>query len=289
MVYWKYGHMTEDELPQTSRSRRWLGRGLVVGVAVVAGILLADLALSAQGPRYAATLTVRPLIDNPTCVYTACPNQSAVAGGYQWIISQANLVQSKQVAGLVHNAIKGAPSVSTLLSNVRVKENGDSDSIDITYTGRNPGQAQRLAVSFANQYERQTSQEILSELKQPTADAQTAFSELVGEHLTHSPRGRQLMQQLNSLRVANGLAANITDKSAPPGGPPGAAQIYAPFPSLVPVQRTTPSLFRATLLGAAAGLVIGIGILLAFGSRGPRRPHRPTLRRRRSTAVAGEA
>jgi hypothetical protein len=288
VVYWKYAYMSENDLPQTSRSRRWLGRGAVLAVAVVAGVLISDLALSLQGPRYAATVTVRPLIDNPVCVYTACPNQSAVAGGYQWIIAQANMVQSKAVAGLVHKAIKGAPSVATLRSDVRVRENNNSDSIDITYTGRNPGQAQRLAVSFAKQYQTQTAAMVLSALKDPTATTQTAFKQLANDHLTRTPRGQQLMALLNALRVDNGLANDLAANPDKGGGPPGAAQIYAPFPSLVPVQRTTPSMARATLLGAAAGLVIGLGILLALRSRGPRRPQRPRLRRRR-TAVAGEA
>jgi hypothetical protein len=272
--------MAENDLPQTSRSRRWLRRGAVLGVAVAVGILISDLALSAQGPRYAATLTVRPLIENPTCVYTACPNQSAVAGGYMWIISQANLVESKAVAARVHDRIKGAPGVATLLSNVRVKERTDSDSIDITYTGSNPGQAQRLAVSFAKQYAAQATKSIPTVLTDPTNTAQAAFKDLVGQHLTHTPRGRQLMGELNGLRVASGLAAN--------GQPSGGPIIYAPYPSLVPVQKTTPSIFRASLLGAATGLVIGIGLLLALRSRKPGRPHLPPLRRRRRTAVAQE-
>jgi len=275
--------MTEDDLPQTSRSHRWLGRGLVVGVAIVAGVLISDLALSLQGPRYAATLTVRPLIVNPACEYMACPSQSSVAGGYQWIISQANLVQSKPVATLVHNAIKGSPNVATLMGNVRVKENNDSDSIDITYTGGNAGQAQRLAVSFANQYALQSTATIRSTLKDPAATAQTTYSDLVSQGLQRTPRGQQVMKQLNLLLATNAAAGKQ-------GGAPGAPIVYAPYPSLVPVTRTTPSAVRATLLGAATGLVIGVAVVLALGSRGPRRPHLPPPRlRRRRAAAAGEA
>ena len=270
--------MTESDLPQTSRLRRWLRPGLVLGIAVVAGIVLADLALSVQGPRYAATVTVRPLIENPVCAYTACPNQLATAGGYQWIISQANLAQSKAVAARVHNAVKGAPSVATLLGNVRAKENNNSDSIDITYTGRDPAQAQALAVSFAQQYNKETAAEILTALKDPTATTTSAWNALVPLHLTRTPRGLQLMSLLNTLLTTNHLAGKAY-------GPPGAPIVYAPFPSLVPVQRTTPSIARATLLGAAAGLVVGLALLLGLA---PRRPNRPHLRRRR-TAVAGEA
>src|SRR6185437_10050856 len=132
----------------------------------------------------------------------------------------------------------------------------NSDSIDITYTGRNPGEAQRLAVSFAKQYQIQTATMVLDKLKDPTATTQAAFSDLAKQHLSRTPRGQQLMGLLNNLRVDNGLASDLAanpDKSA---GPPGAARIYAPYPSLVPVQRTTPSVMRATLLGAATGLVI---------------------------------
>ena len=269
--------MTEDELPQTSRSHRWLGRGLVIGVAVLAGILISDLALSVQGPRYAATVTVRPLIDNPICIYSACPNQTATAGGYQWIIEQANVVQSKSVVAAVHAAIKGSPSIRTLQSNVRVRENNNSNSIDITYTGESAGLAQRLAVSFANHYADRTDETILDTLKLPTSTTQTAYQDLINAGLQRTPRGRALMAELNELVVADNLA-----KVA--GGPPGSPRIYAPYPSLVQVTRTTPSILRATLLGAATGLVIGFAILLAMGSRRPRLP-----RVRRRAAAAGEA
>src|SRR5262249_2257118 len=160
--------------------------------------------------------------DNPDCFYLSCPNQSATAGGYQWIIGQANLVASRKVAKRVHDSIKGAPGVSTLMSNVRVRENNNSDSIDITYTGNNPRQAQRLAGSFANNYERQVPTAITDRLKGPIATTLSAWKDLVAGGLTRTPRGIQIRTQLNTLQTANDLARK-------PGGSPGAPIVYAPY------------------------------------------------------------
>ena len=231
-------------------------------VCAIAGAAAGVVSAVGQGQHYAATVTMQGASTSPTCIYAVCPPAQATAIGYKQLVQQTTLLESRDMALRVHNNVPNAPSISTLRKNVRARTVGNSFTLSLTYTDRDELQARRIAWAYAQYYKIYANRYAANQLRAELAVDQDALNALTLDEQLHTARGRELSQRVDVLRVANGMYAGGTG--------PGSPKIYASTADSLPAQRITPGTAQAGLMGATAGVVLGVTILLLRRGRGPR-------------------
>ena len=248
---------------------------VLVGCALI-GMAAALAGSFGSGGSYAATVSLRAQSYDPNCIYYTCPSPVATATGYQLISAQSNEIESADLARRVHNAVPGAPSASTLKSNVRAKSDGNSQTLFVTYQGRSPKQAQDLAYAYAQQYALWASEQATSDTGNLQRGVEEQYQVLSPDDERHTARGRDLATTVGTLTTGMNVYA---PRQGPPGLPkrpgagPGSPILYATSAAQLPVVTATPDALRMGLMGAAAGLVVGALVLMLLAGRpGGKRP-----------------
>jgi capsular polysaccharide biosynthesis protein len=242
--------------PPRKRGRGWVVTRtlLVILILTVAGALIAVGVVEGKGVQYRAGIDVRSATADATCVYFDCPQPVPTPQGNPYVLDQVNAILSPAMASIVH---KNVPTVTTsqLLANVCAKEIGQSATIHICYQTANKGDATTVANAYAHAY-----------VNWSNGRAVTSLSALIGSMnytLGQMPslqragaRGQALAQQIDVVSQAKTAFSNND-------GPNG-AKIFGNDLSAQQVQtvRSTPSTAKAGAIGAAAGLVLAIGLLL---------------------------
>lgn len=251
----------------------------VLGGCALVGMLAALAGAAGSGKSYGATVAVRAQNLDPSCLYYTCPAPVATATGFTLVSAQSNLIEDVGLARLVHNAVPGSPSVAELKGNVRAKSDGNSETLFVTYQGDTPQQAQRLAFAYAQQYAlaaSRTASGVAGKLRDGIA---SQYDTLSASDEKHTVRGRDLATTLGTMTSSSDVYAT---RPGPPGLPnkpgagPGSPIVYAASATQLPVVATSPGFVRLALMGAAAGLVVGIVVLL-FSRPRDERPARAGL------------
>jgi len=227
---------------------------LVVAACVLVGALVGVASAVRQGEHYSATVSLRSATFDPACVYSTCPNPRVTAVGYRWPVGQTNQLQSSDMAENVHRNLPGAPPVDTLISNVRAKTVGNSYTISLTYTDPSERESRRVAWAYAQRYAKWANDYAADVMRTELETSTAAFDELTLDEQLHTQRGRDLSMHIDEVRSA--LLAYEA------GNGPGSPIVYASSAEVLPSQRITPGTWRAALMGAGAGLVVGLGIVL---------------------------
>jgi hypothetical protein len=235
---------------------------ILLVVCAIAGAAAGVVSAVRQGQHFAATVTMQGASTSPTCIYAVCPNAQATAIGYKQLVEQTTLLESRDMAQKVHDNLPNSPSIATLRKNVRARTVGNSFTLSLTYIDRNEVQARRIAWAYAQYYKIYANQYAANQLGAELAVDQDALNALTMDEQLHTARGRELSQRVDVLRVANGVYTG--------GAGPGSPKIYASTADSLPAQRITPGIAQAGLMGAAAGLVVGVTILLLRRGRGRR-------------------
>jgi len=136
--------------------------------------------------------------------------------------TQVLVAHSPEVAEGVRRLLKGGPSVSELLEDVKVEAEPDADVLNIIATTSSPRESARLANAFAEEY-------IAFRTRSELADVETAQRSLQ-QQLEALPAGsveranlQQSLQRLSELRAVAGGGASIIGRATPPTSPTGSS------------------------------------------------------------------
>jgi capsular exopolysaccharide synthesis family protein len=219
---------------QTLRDRWWM-----VAIAMIGGAAIAFAVAVTSTKQYTAesSLLIRQsnlqtLIDPSAAQNSEDPARLAA--------TNLLLVTSSAVAGNVQAALRTSESTDDLAAQVSASVNPDADIITIQATDPNPARAARLANAFADQFvafERAQSQQ------QAGAGATRLQNEIAALPPGATAERAQLVQALRNVLALQAVTtgdATVVDRATPPSSP------------------SSPNLKRAPILGALAGLAIGL-------------------------------
>ncbi|HEU0250955.1 MAG TPA: GNVR domain-containing protein [Solirubrobacteraceae bacterium] len=167
--------------------------------------------------------------------------------------TEVALVKLDSVAQRVRRELRMPPSVSTvsLLRGLKVTPLGTSNLIAVTDRDRSPVLATAIANAFAGQYLILRRNEAQDAYRAAAEQAQLQLSQLTPEQ-AQGPGGRALRAQMHQLQTTGALQT-------------GGAQIVDP--ATVPTTPSSPRPKLAAIVGAFAGLIVGVlSALLANAS-----------------------
>lgn len=226
---------------------------LVILILTAAGALIAVGVVEGKGKEYRSTVQVRSATADATCLYFTCPQPVSTAQGNPYVLDQVNAILSPALAAQV---AKRVPPVTTskLLANVCANEIGQSATINVCYTAASPHDAETIASAYAKQYVTWSNQQAVTSLNGLLGSMNYTLGTLTPDAAT-GLRGLDLKQQMDLVKAAiTAFKAN--------DGPNGAKIFGTDVNNQARTVRSTASPAKAGAIGAAAGLVLAIGLLL---------------------------
>jgi len=261
---------------------------MIVVTLALAGALIALGVVQVRGSQYRATVSVRTPTADATCIVTRfnCPEAVPTAAGNPYVLDQVNAIKSLTLAAAVKRSLPGLESTSPeeLRSHVSAKEIGASPTVDIGYVADNQQNAGLIAAKYAQQYVLWSNNEAIGSLKVLQRSLQSQWVDLKGQdnatEALNSARGTELNSQLqgvaNAIILYQDANKNSNIRSNTPLSGPNGARIYDARVKVVGAQ-TLPGAPKTAAMGAVAGLVLGIGLILVLPSLGRRRDVRESL------------
>jgi len=228
---------------------------LVVVILTAAGALIAVGVVEGKGVQYRASIDVRSATADATCVYYACPQPVSTPQGNPYVLDQVNAILSPALAAQVAKRFP-SPSLTTakLVSHVCANEIGQSATIRVCYQAASASDAKTIAAGYGQAYVDWSNRQAVTSLT-ALNDSMTGLWTSLTSAQKSGLRGQTLRSQLDQVQQA------LTAFKSPLGGPNG-AKIFGTATNQVSTVRSTPSPAKAAAIGAAAGLVLAIGLLL---------------------------
>ena len=269
----RHGWMAKHEAamaglsPKTSGAKRGRGRAqrasghgsaamswllVILILAAVGGLAAVAVVTEAKGAQYRATVDVRSATTDATCVYFGCEQPASAPQASSYVAGQANAILSPTLASQVADR-RSTPSSAQLLSHVCAKEIGSSSTIAVCYVASSRQKAQAIAADYAEQYVHWSNAQAVGSLT--TLDASLTRrldASRSGGRPGSADRGLKL--QLQAVRRAL--------RRFQRGHGPDGARIRNVHNAQVSRMGSTLGPAEAGALGAAAGSVLAIGLLL---------------------------
>ena len=227
---------------------------LVVVILTAAGALIAVGVVEGKGVQYRASIDVRSATADATCVYYTCPQPVSTPQGNPYVLDQVNAILSPALAAQVAKRFP-SPSLTTakLVSHVCANEIGQSATIRVCYQAASASDAKNIAAGYGQAYVDWSNRQAVSSLT-ALNDSMTGLWTSLTSAQKSGLRGQTLRSQLDQVQQA------LTAFKANDG--PNGAKIFGTAANQVSTVRSTPSPAKAGAIGAAAGLVLAIGLLL---------------------------
>lgn len=246
--------------PKAAKPPRTPGRGwavarwlLVIVILTAAGALIAVGIVEGKGVQYRASIDVRAPTADATCQYFTCPQPVSTVQGNPYVLDQVNAILSPALANQVHQAI---PTLTTaaLLKHVCANEIGQSATVRICYQAASKTDAQTVAKTYGTQYVDWSNRQAVTSLT-GLLNSMNGLKSSLAQKQQSGLRGQTLQSQIDAVQQAiTAFKAN--------DGPNGAKIFGTDAANQVTSVRSTPSPAKAGAIGAAAGLVLAIGLLL---------------------------
>lgn len=226
---------------------------MVIVILTAAGALIAVGIVEGKGVQYRASIDVRAPTADATCQYFTCPQPVSTTQGNPYVLDQVNAILSPALANQVHHAI---PTLTTsqLLNHVCANEIGQSATVRVCYQASSKSVAQTVAKTYGTQYVIWSNRQAVTSLQALLNSMKGLKSSLLGNQKS-GLRGQTLQSQMDAVQQAITAFTNQD-------GPNGAKIFGSDAANQVTAVRSTPSPAKAGLIGAAAGLVLAIGLLL---------------------------
>jgi capsular polysaccharide biosynthesis protein len=226
---------------------------LVIVILTAAGALIAVGIVEGKGVQYRASIDVRAPTADATCQYFTCPQPVSTTQGNPYVLDQVNAILSPALANQVHQRV---PTLTTaqLLNHVCANEIGQSATVRICYQAASKAVAQAVAKTYGTAYVDWSNRQAVTSLTALNNSMLVLWGSLKAPQQS-GLRGVTLKGQIDAVQQAI-AAFKVND------GPNGAKIFGTDAANQVSTVRSTPSPAKAGLIGAAAGLVLAIGLLL---------------------------
>jgi capsular polysaccharide biosynthesis protein len=225
----------------------------VIVILTAAGALIAVGVVEGKGVQYRASIDVRAPTADATCQYFTCPQPVSTTQGNPYVLDQVNAILSPALA---HQVQRRVPALTTtqLLKHVCANEIGQSATIRICYQASSANDAKTIASAYGQQYVNWSNAQAVSSLTALQSSMNGLWTSLLQAQQS-GLRGQTLRGQIDAV----GQAIGMFQKG---DGPNGAKIFGSDATNQVSTVRSTPSPAKAGVIGAAAGLVLAIGLLL---------------------------
>jgi len=264
------------EQPRSGRTSSLFRQVMIVLTLGIAGALIAVGVVQARGSSYRATMSVRSPTADASCIYFTCQQMIPTSSGNPYVLDQVNAIESLTLAANVKKALLNFNGkADDLRRHVRAEEIGASPTIEISYTADTAHNAADIAKTYAHQYVQWSNEQAIASLlelsKSVNADWRSITAQ--GTAMAQSPRGAQVFAEKvgveNAITLYRQANSELESGNGSLSGPNG-ARVYDTQFKITAVQ-TTPSTVKTAVLGAFAGLVLGIGLVLLLPSLGAAR------------------
>jgi len=268
-------HLTETGYPEPSGLREYaqvLWRKKVIVLVVAAVVVVGTLGYCVlTKPTYEGTASVllEPAIsqtliqaNNPTSI-TATPD---VPDGIQ-------VIESANVASLVHKTIPGAPSVTAT-------QVGTTDVVQVSVRSKDPHAAAAAANQYAKSYIHYEQQQTIDTFSSAQAQLQNKVNTVqlaitnLNAQIKAAPAGTNLTPDETQLGDLQDQLANLQDQLqnyqfySSQGVTTEVGQVISS--ATVPTKPVSPKTLEWTVLALIFGVILGIGVALLVNAVAPR-------------------
>jgi capsular polysaccharide biosynthesis protein len=263
------------EPPRAGRATSLFRQVMIVVTLAIAGALIAVGVVQVRGSQYRATISVRSPTADATCIYFSCQPPVPTSSGHPYVLDQVNAIESLTLASNVRRSLQDfTGTAEDLRSTVKAKEVGASPTIDISYTADTKHNASEIAKTYATEYVLWSNSQAIASLTELSKSVNDDWRKILdqGTAMAQSPRGATVFAE--KVGVTNGITlyrqANsaVSNGDASLSGPNGARMYDSARKFAVQAVQTTPSTAKTAGLGAFAGIVLGIGLVLLLPSLG---------------------